>query len=320
MKTIFITVLFTFLASMIFCQTSINIGESYVFKVTTEMRQCDLNGSVKTYSNISEVISPVGGRFTVVNETDSFFVIQFVKWNLSGIYKRKSSSIFHFKNQVNKANRFNFIKPVNAIETDSKTGLITLKSATNTTTLNFTDLPTSFLFWRKARLDAQISDSDNLKFFRVRKINFDKKIISYEEYSNWTGVSGTLFFPFKLRSQTGDFTNDITINGVVGFGRKFGRNKTLNYVIGVGIAAIKLDSANTKGKISQTSDRAAISISNGLIFQYKQIQIGYIVGWDFLNQNSVDNWIYNKKVWMSLGVGVNVFKAEDSKEKPKVQN
>lgn len=310
-KLFLLFALFTF--STFICQTSIQIGEYYVFKVTTQMYQSDVNGHIPEADSI-DVLSPVGGKFLVVNETSDSYVIQFSEWEVAGKYKGKHE--LNFRNQVFKANQYNFVKPINNY--DPK-----LRTLNNDITPNLVNTSTfkDSIKGNRIRIDTNIKAANNVKFFVVRKNNFDKKIVSIDEYSKWVATSGTLVFPFKLRPQTGDFTKDITISGVVGFGYKFNKNNILNLILGIGLASVTLDSLNTGGKVNKSSDRAAMSLSSGLVYQYKQIQLGLIVGWDFLNRSTRDNWIYNDKTWISIGVGINIFKTDDKTgDKPKIAN
>lgn len=275
--------LFCLLPILVAAQTAIVIGNNYVITTGVAVFDSDIFGlhSKQTYQ-----IAPIGSRFKVLEETDSTYIIQFYKWTLPK--ERTEKNAKYFDSQLNKIKKYN---------------LKTLELDANGT------------------IDMKASTEDNQKYFVVYKLNMDKKCISVDDYSKWNSVSGAIVLPFKLRPQNGDFTKDVTINGMVGAGYKMTKNHTLNGILGLGIASVTLDSLNTKGKLNKSSERAAISINTGFVFQYNQIQIGVMLGWDFLNQSSADNWIHNKKYWLGLGVGVNLFKPEEGKkENPSTEN
>ena len=272
-----------FLPVLVISQTSINIGKEYVFTVPTAVYNSDIFG-VHVKNTHEE--PPIGSKFKVIHETDTTYVISFSMWKLPKS-KTQENTIF-YNNQLDKIKRFN-LKTVDIENTE---------------------------FIKK---DEPITE--NIRYFVVYKVNLDKKCVSIEEDSKWQSVSGAMVLPFKLRPQNGDFTKDVTINGIVGAGYKFTKYHTLNGMLGLGIASVTLDSLNTKGTLRKSSDRAAISLNLGLLYQYKQIQIGVIAGFDFLNQTSADNWIYNKKLWFGLGVGVNLFKSDDKpSDTPEIKN
>jgi len=275
--------LFCIAPFLILSQTDIKIGENYVITTGVAVFDSDIFGlhSKKTYQ-----IARIGSRFKVTEETDTTYIIQFYNWTLPKTRTEKNAK--YFDSQLNKIKKYN----LKTVELNEK-GIVNLNAEA----------------------------LENQKYFVVYKLNMDKKCISVDDYSKWNSVSGAIVLPFKLRPQTGDFTKDVTINGMVGAGYKFSKNHTLNGILGLGIASVTLDSLNTKGKLNKASERAAISINTGFVYQYKQIQIGVMLGWDFLNQTSADNWIHNKKYWLGLGVGVNLFKPEEgNKENPKIEN
>lgn len=98
------------------------------------------------------------------------------------------------------------------------------------------------------------------------------------------------------------------------------RNPTyLNLLLNVGISSVSLDSVSTGGRIKQPSDRATLTTAIGLVFENHSFQFGFFYGWDRLSANDATNskWIYNRKPWLSFGIGYQIFAAGNKSKETK---
>ncbi|MBX2980482.1 MAG: hypothetical protein KF905_14435 [Flavobacteriales bacterium] len=128
-------------------------------------------------------------------------------------------------------------------------------------------------------------------------------------YARFSPLVGASVLPFKLRPQTGEFTKDITLSGMGGVKiRPWRKNSfSIGALLGVGITSISLDSLNTEGRVTQPSDRSAITMSTGLVMQWERLQVGLFMGWDHLNKSDRRLWTHQGCHWLALGIGVSIF-------------
>ncbi len=133
----------------------------------------------------------------------------------------------------------------------------------------------------------------------------------------WSPLLGGAVLPFKWRSQTGDFSDGLTVEGMGGWNYHFSRNKehSIGLVLGIGIASVTYDSLSTKVAPSEDSNQSAISISAGVVYQWQRLQIMAITGWDHLQGAQANNWCYQGRPWFGIGIGAAIFNLSDAKAK-----
>jgi hypothetical protein len=131
---------------------------------------------------------------------------------------------------------------------------------------------------------------------------------------------GLLTLPFKARPQNDfSFDTEFNINTTLNVRiYEFKKIKTsLNWQFGTGIGTVSLNSSNAKGITAENSqDVALLSLSSGLMLQYRKIQTGIYLGVDHINNQQHYQWQSNGKIWFGFGIGFNVFKislGEDNK-------
>ncbi len=167
----------------------------------------------------------------------------------------------------------------------------------------------------KAELNQKIS-SNQLKykrFFLIRKTDFDTKSIKSVGCNCGDLVGGALTIPIKLRFESNriyDFSKDITIGAVGGWRFNCIHCDKLHIIpyLGLGLTSISLDSTNTFGAVSTTSDRSGITAVTGIMFETnKGLQIGFSGGWDFIAKKENIDWVNNGNFWFGFGVGYSLF-------------
>jgi hypothetical protein len=48
------------------------------------------------------------------------------------------------------------------------------------------------------------------------------------------------------------------------------------------------------------------------VLQWQKLQFGVFTGWDWLSKSNVDNWRYQAKSWLALGIGFSIFSKENA--------
>ncbi len=160
--------------------------------------------------------------------------------------------------------------------------------------------------------DVLVNHADgNRRFFLMRKTMLDS--VASKIIRRFLPVYGSTVLPFKFRPQTGDFKKDLALSALGGVKLSSTRGYlSLALVTGIGVSSVSLDSLNTFGVVKKTEERAAITVPLGLVIEWRRLQIGVFAGWDWLAKSSEDNWRYQGKHWLALGIGFTIF----SEEKP----
>jgi hypothetical protein len=167
---------------------------------------------------------------------------------------------------------------------------------------------------RKDTKGSVIEDTDNVKVFRIPSEDFKNNAIPYFNAGFELGTldwsSGIVVLPVKVRnSPKYTYSKDLSL-GLSGGGRWriSHRNPTyLNFLINAGISSVSVDSVSTNGRIRQPSDRAALTTAIGLVFENHAFQFGFFYG----------NWIYNRKPWLSFGIGYQLFSSGNKSKESK---
>lgn len=167
----------------------------------------------------------------------------------------------------------------------------------------------------------QSKNTKERKYFLMKQSDFESKTKKYYPLSLNPSLSfGTALLPIKLRFNQFDYSKDFTIGPTIGSKWRASRynENYINLLFGIGITSVTLDSATTQGTILKTSDRSAITPSVGLLFEFENnVQFGIFVGWDLLSSKEQTNWVYDKKPWLSVGLGYSIFNKSAKSNKQK---
>ncbi len=154
-------------------------------------------------------------------------------------------------------------------------------------------------------------DSSDLaiRYFRISKKELDRWAKPLT--TRFEPTYGTMTFPLKYRPQRGKVTKDLTLSGLGGI--QFNtptRALSISLMAGVGISAVTLDSANTDANILSSREVGAVSLPIGLVVQWQRLQVGLMVGWDWLLSANEERWVYHGRSWLSAGIGLSLFKSD----------
>jgi hypothetical protein len=147
-------------------------------------------------------------------------------------------------------------------------------------------------------------------YFRISESQLNH--ISTKVKAKFEPMVGAMTFPFKFRFDKDDgmfFTKDISLTGLGGV--KYNVRKvndlSFSFYTGIGLTSVALNARNTDSTILNTTNRAGASIPIGVLMQWKVLQIGVSMGFDFLSSETRDNWKFHGKPWLSFGIGISIF-------------
>jgi len=133
---------------------------------------------------------------------------------------------------------------------------------------------------------------------------FAKKIESKERMS-----VGLLTLPFKARPQDKiSFDTEFNLSTTLNIRIFDIAGSSFNYQVGAGIGSVGLNTSNASGiEDEDAQDVATLTMFNGVMLQYKRVQVGLYVGVDQINNQKKYDWVSNGNLWLGFGVGYNLF-------------
>lgn len=159
---------------------------------------------------------------------------------------------------------------------------------------------------------------NDFRYFRISLADLAVKCIAY---TGRTPVIGLLTLPVKLRfgyNRPGtefDFSKDVSLAASFAVRKPLNHGLSQSYltwVVATGFSSIALDSL-TAPKVGQSIDASSYTFATGLMFEFKSGQIGLFTGMDLLGRNKQRyGWVYQGLPWFSLGIGVNLFSADNA--------
>lgn len=153
------------------------------------------------------------------------------------------------------------------------------------------------------------------RFFLISKDQLMNAAIPLPQ--QYAPIFGAMVLPFKYRPQSGVVSKDLSLGAVGGIQFRSRSNTSLAFMFGATVSSITVDSATTRGNVVDNSERSALSLPLGILFQWDQLQIGFLTGWDFMFDGNPDAWCYQGKPWFTIGVGIAVFTAEGNASEAK---
>ena len=162
--------------------------------------------------------------------------------------------------------------------------------------------------------ERTLANTYNDKIFKLDKKNFTdnfEKAISFDRVT-----LGVLSLPVKFRFQEqSTFETNFNIGATVGL-RLF-TNPFSPYAFyvqtGINIGTTKLTNTNSSIEPEKEINASLGTILFGAMFQYKKIQSGIYLGYDFISNQKEYSWNYHGKPWLSIGIGIDVFENKDVK-------
>ena len=155
----------------------------------------------------------------------------------------------------------------------------------------------------------------NYKIFKMAKTDYarvkdakGREILSF----------GALTLPVKLRSSEGEvnFETDFNVNFAlaVRLSESFINDWDLTWQIGFGLGSTDLTSTNSSIEVGKDQSVETITGLTGLNLRFQSFQVGLYTGIDYINNQSEYNWKYNGNMFISAGIGINIFGGQSKKE------
>ena len=188
------------------------------------------------------------------------------------------------------------------------------------TVLRTDDNLVHFVFWRfeDDKINKKINNApphhDSRIIYTLSKDEFKKSTKPLYNRVEWR--VGIFTVPFKLRFKDFNFDANVNIGTNIGakirFNREMQNGFSVEPILGIGLASIKLDDSNsTTGSATNVS---AFSINTGLLFHItEEINLGLTYGFDNISSTDQNkyNWKHNGRGW--LGIGINLAFSNPSK-------
>jgi hypothetical protein len=163
-------------------------------------------------------------------------------------------------------------------------------------------------------------------YFKIKRGDLDSNCIKVfptgKKSASFT--LGLVTMPLKLRlGKNFDFQGSFSLGTTAG--AKFRLSEFspnyINLLFGASISTVSLDSFNTGGRVpgQPLTNIATFSPSLGIVFEFGRSQAGVFYGWDFLSKSTQNKyqWIYNRKPWISIGLGFSIFNIDSKSQNEK---
>ncbi len=184
-------------------------------------------------------------------------------------------------------------------------------------------------------------------YFYMDDATFDNATEEYviqEKEGKLSAQVGVVTIPIKLRpsndekyESTGenDFNNDRVgqlirpfdfdggFNLGLSLGLRYDFDEEYHFIVvgGINIASEKIDNSVLRRiKVEENLNEASVSPFTGLILGRGNSQVTLLVGWDYLSGNIGDNWVYQGKPWVGVGLGLNIFNVNLGSSKENKEN
>jgi len=249
-------------------------SKTLYYRLKTSLRLYESDFTGKDSLGLSEEL-PANSKFTIVNTIDNGYIIRFWQWG----GKNMSDSVI-----------------VKALAKK--------------------DWPQASLEYKLSNFNYKADRDPNKQHVaghfttRYFKISEAQMVMFAEKLqSHFEPTYGALVIPIKVRFDPSEFTKDVTFSATGGIKWNVwpAHKLSLTAILGTGISAITVDSTNTGGTVTSSTDRAGITFFGGLVLQWKMLQIGAFTGGDWLMDDNKDKWRHHGKPWLGVGIGISLY-------------
>jgi hypothetical protein len=175
----------------------------------------------------------------------------------------------------------------------------------------------------------KLEEVEEYRLYFLTKVSDLAKISTPIYQKGWKTrnfVVGTQTKLLKIRLKQFDFAKDFSLSSTFGYRIRISRKKDnfLNFVSSIGVSLNDLDVV-VAPKLAPTEtvkSIGALSVGFGIIQEFSKVQFSIMLGKDYLSNSNNDkyDWIYNKKTWISIGVGIGIFTNDDGKKTSKTDS
>ncbi len=320
MKTRLLFIGMLLMSVSMFGQEIINVdavkfdNDVFIFEGMPTITKCDQAGIPTAAPNKEQ--APLNATFTIhrLIAGSTNYVIKFKGWETSkkGFLSSVEKAL---PENIDKARKFNFIQvALPAVPAPPALPPIVNKFNSSNGAKTKAPAPAALGANEIVYEDAYfiISKSDLLlyakKYNPIPKVDF---------------TFGTIAYLARIRPRVDGISSkwSTDLSGGVAYGPRFrlNRNWGISLLGGVTITKVNLDAISTRGYLSESVEKVALTPMLNTLFNYKNFTFGGAIGFDWINEDTEESkaWVYNKKLFWSFGIGFNIF---TSTEEQKVTN
>jgi hypothetical protein len=164
--------------------------------------------------------------------------------------------------------------------------------------------------------DAPSAKLLNYKIYKMTRADYDRtKSANGKEILRF----GALALPVKVRSSEGEVNFEMDLNAnfalAVRLIESFINDWDLSWQIGFGFGSTDLKSSNSNIEEGKDQRVQVLTGLTGLNLNFQGVQVGLYGGVDYINNQSQYDWKYNGNLFVSAGIGFNIFGGEPKDEK-----
>ncbi len=157
----------------------------------------------------------------------------------------------------------------------------------------------------------------NGRYFRLKKEDVANNFSDVNSNRIYLFQFGSFTTPFKFRPTKSLFTNNLSLGTSLSYLHPLpgkGKDWSIGFVGGISLTSVTLDSLSTNYKVKTSTDRPALTPSFSALIAYKNINITFGFGADYINRTSIveKSWIFNGKPWIGFGIGINLFNSSNT--------
>lgn len=158
----------------------------------------------------------------------------------------------------------------------------------------------------------------NNKIFTIAKDDYTRYHEVVKNQNEAIISIGLLTLPIKMRPQKKfSFDSEFNFNSTLNI--RFipiHDDFSFNWQLGAGLGTVGLNTDNASGiEDGKSTDVSTATVLTGFMFQYRNVQFGIYSGFDWINNQENYQWDSHGKPWVSLGIGLNIFKLNIDNDK-----
>lgn len=312
MKTKIVLLFLLAWAGVIFGQekinsNKINVTSQFIFDDFTKGVECTKEGDIVSATALT---MPVDAIFTVVGKIEgNKYIVKFLRWNLNKTNVSNNLEYYYKESSGIEALRKTYGKTF----FDTNTGRVVQGNQEVTANRMKAENTTSNII--------EVTD----RYFLIEKNDLLLNGIVYHPIPKFEFVFGTITYLARIRPSvkgiSSTWSTDLNLGIAYGVRRNFNKNWGLAALGGLSISKIKIDSLSTSPSIKRTIEKVSLSPTLNILGNYKKFFVGVGIGFDWINLDSEESakWLYNRKPFYAIGIGINLFSAGNN-DTPDVTN
>ncbi|SDE31559.1 hypothetical protein [Niabella drilacis] len=285
----------------------INPLSQFVFNKYVDVQECDKKGNIINCTPLTQM--PINAIFSIVGKKGEKYIIKFLRWELSKQNIENNLSFFYRPARNNKAeiqqnigkHRFNLstgkLVSEDKSQSDNKQNTVSANNIVDVTE----------------------------RYFLIEEDTLILNGSVYTSIPKREFVFGTITYLARIRPAvkgfSGNWSTDLNLGIAYGIKQNLNKDWGIAALGGLSFSKIIIDSLSTSPSINTNIEKVALSPTINVLFNYKKFYIGLGVGFDWINSDSEESkrWIYNKKPFYAIGLGINLFSTNNT-DSPNVTN